>query len=488
MKLYLQGHDYRFAVEQIMVVLFPGEKPEYPEERPVCGDYAAVSLKETKKRICAETEFSKDGKVAVCTSVIAKAEEKEEYDRRARQVIRTSFFKAAHKVTGISPEWGAMTGIRPGKVAQKLFEQGESEESVDRILKNSYYVKKKRRKLCIQVAQAGIRAAENGDKKDASLYIGIPFCVSRCKYCSFVSHSIDKAQHLVEPYIDALVHEMEHTGRAAKELGLNIKSVYIGGGTPTSLTDGQLDRVMKAASENFDLSGILEYTVEAGRPDTVDEEKLKVIFANHATRISANPQTMDDRVLEKMGRRHTAQDIVDMVQDIRRLGKIDVNMDVIAGLPGDSLEGFKSTIRRVIEQDPENITVHTLAVKKGSTLREEGIAIPDGEETLKMVEFAAKALERAGYKPYYLYRQKYMSGNLENVGYAKGDRIGLYNIYIMDELHTILSMGAGGVTKLVDKERTSIERIFNHKYPYEYNKAIERLEENADKIREFYGR
>jgi len=488
MKLYLRGHDYRFAVEQILVVLFPGEKPEYPQNEPV-GDYAEVSLKKTKARIIAKTVFSRDGKISEATSVLPIPEEDDaqEYDRRARQVIRTSFFKAAKEVTGVAPEWGAMTGIRPGKVAQKLLEQGADDERVDKILKNSYYVKKKRRDLCLQVAHAGIRAAQGGTEKDASIYIGIPFCVSRCKYCSFVSHSIDRAQHLVEPYLDALIFEMEHTGRAAKELELNIKSVYIGGGTPTSLSAEQLDRVMRAVRENFDLSNIEEYTVEAGRPDTVDEEKLRVIFRNQATRISANPQTMDDRVLELMGRKHTAQDIVNMVSDIRELcGDMDVNMDVIAGLLGDSLKGFEDTIKRVIALNPENITVHTLAVKKGSTLREEGIAIPDGEETLAMVEFAQRALNRAGYKPYYLYRQKYMSGNLENVGYARDDRIGLYNIYIMDELHTILSLGAGGVTKLVDRKTVKIERIFNHKYPYEYNNARERLEENARKIREFY--
>lgn len=487
MKLYLKGHDYRFAVEQILVVLFPGEKPEYPDGEP-CGDYAEVSFKKTKKRIVAHTVFSKGGKVYGCTSMLPAPQDGdgEEEDRRARQVIRTSFFKAARKITGISPEWGAMTGIRPGKVAQKLLEQGESDESVDKILKNSYYVKKKRRDLCLQVAHAGIEAARGGTDRDASIYVGIPFCVSRCKYCSFVSHSIDKAQHLVEPYLDALIFEMESTGKVAKELGLNIKSVYIGGGTPTSLTAAQLDRVMKAVSDNFDLSSIAEYTVEAGRPDTVDDDKLEVIFKNRATRISANPQTMDDRVLELMGRRHTAEDIVKMVSDIRERGDIDINMDVIAGLPGDSLNGFTDTIRRVIGLNPENITVHTLALKKGSTLKEEGIAIPDGEETLAMVEYAQKALKRAGYEPYYLYRQKYMSGNLENVGYARDGRIGLYNIYIMDELHTILSLGAGGVTKLVDKKAVKIERIFNHKYPYEYNNAKDRLIENAAKIHRFY--
>lgn len=487
MKLYLKGHDYRFAVEQILVVLFPGEKPEYPEGEP-CGDFAEVSLKKTKKQISACTKLVKDGKLSSCTSVLPlpQDDDVQEYDRRARQVIRTSFFKASKKACGISPEWGAMTGIRPGKVAQKLLEQGESDESVDKILKNAYYVKKKRRDLCLQVAHAGIKASLGGTDKDISVYVGIPFCVSRCKYCSFVSHSIDKAQHLVEPYLDALVYEMENTGRVARELGLNIKSVYIGGGTPTSLSAAQLERVMKALNQNFDLSSIEEYTVEAGRPDTVDKEKLKVIFENGATRISANPQTMDDRVLELMGRHHTAQDIVKMVSDIRACGDIDINMDVIAGLPGDNIDGFTDTIERVIKLGPENITVHTLAIKKGSTLKDEGVAIPDGEETLAMVEYAQKALKRAGYAPYYLYRQKYMSGNLENVGYARDGRIGLYNIYIMDELHTILSLGAGGVTKLVNKKEVKIERIFNHKYPYEYNNAQNRLEENAEKIRNFY--
>ena len=489
MKLILDGHGEKFAVEQILVVLFPGEKPEYVSEPPECGNWARVSLRETEKRITARTELSRDGKLGAAESRTARVPDcadEQEHKRRVRQVIRTSFFKAARDACGLRPEWGAMTGIRPAKVAAKMMEEGLDDGRIDQLLRDRYFVRKKRRELCIQVARAGLCAKQGATPLDASVYVGIPFCASRCKYCSFVSHSIGRAAHLVEPYLDALELEIRETGRAARELGLAIKSVYIGGGTPTALTAPQLARVMEALRREFDLEHVREYTVEAGRPDTADLEKIRVIRDLGATRVSVNPQTMNDRVLEAMGRNHTAEDIRRMYDQVRQVGGLAVNMDVIAGLPGDTLLGFQNTIRELLALRPENLTVHTLAVKKGSTLREEGMGLPDGECASAMVEYAAGALRRAGYAPYYLYRQKYMSGNLENVGYTLPGFEGLYNIYIMDEIHTILSLGAGGVTKLVDRSGNRIARVFNLKYPYEYNKDTERIMNNARKIREFY--
>lgn len=486
MKLYLNNAP-RYASEQIMMMLFPKDKPEVVFERPIDGDFAEIEIKENENTIFARTEIFQNGK---CSSGedrvdIAGISDELEIKRRLHQALKISFYRAAVLHLPKVPEWGAMTGIRPAKVAAKLFKAGMSRTEVEAVLENTYYVQPRRRALSISAALEGIRVEESLDERDISIYIGIPFCASRCKYCSFVSHSIDKAQHLVSPYIETLIREMEEVSKTVSDLDLRVKTVYIGGGTPTALSTYELRRVMKALRDNFDLSSVSEYTVEAGRPDTADIEKIKMISDMGATRISVNPQTMDNRVLSLMGRNHTAEDIVRMVEDTRAVSDMLINMDLIAGLPGDSFEGFCDSLNKVVALNPDNITVHTLAIKKGSTLRDEKMALPSPVEVENMVDFAFDTVTSCDFAPYYLYRQKYMSGNLENVGYAKAGAESAYNVLIMEELHTILSFGAGGVTKLVDNENARIERIFNPKYPYEYNK-IESFYDTCEKIKNFY--
>ncbi len=485
MKLYLKGAP-RYASEQIMMMLFPEDKPEWVEERPISGDFAEIEIWEDEHKITAKTSIFTDDICHIGEDSVENHKEELEKKRRLHQALKVSFYKAALPILPKAPEWGAMTGIRPAKVAAKLINSGASLEETDKILKDTYFVQPKRRKLAIAAAEEGIRIQRGMEKGDISLYVGIPFCASRCKYCSFVSHSIDKAQHLVEPYIKTLLFEMETVSKAVKARNLKIKSLYIGGGTPTALSTAQLQRVMAALRENFDLSHLIEYTVEAGRPDTADREKIEMIARMGATRISVNPQTMDDRVLRLMGRNHTAEDIVRMVNDVKDCSRMLINMDLIAGLPGDSYEGFCDTLRKVIDLDPDNITVHTLALKKGSTLRKEMMELPESTEVERMVDHALFTLQEKGYAPYYLYRQKYMSGNLENVGYAKAGSESAYNVLIMEELQTIVSLGAGGVTKLVDNARGEVARIFNPKYPYEYNEAGDKFSQTAEKIDEFY--
>lgn len=486
MKLYLDGHPFRYAMEQMMLTVFPTDRPEFVDEVPHEGNFAILTLKETNKSLFGTATVCRDGKTETLTTRMENSEDELLYKRNAQQALKLAFYRASRPFLKTPPPWGAMTGIRPAKLAARLYAEGYDDRAVDRILKDSYHVVSRRRKLACEVAKAGMKIkAENG-KTDASVYVGIPFCVSRCKYCSFVSHSIGQAEHLVEPYLEALFVEMEATGKAAKDLGITVKTVYVGGGTPTALSAEQLDRVLSGIRRNFDLSACVEFTVEAGRPDTMDEEKLAVIAKNGATRISVNPQTMNDDVLKLIGRNHTAQDVVDMVKTVRETTCLSINMDLIAGLPGDSLASFRDTVRKTLALDPENITVHTLALKKAAALWAERLPSPSGEEVQKMVDFAARAVQSVGYRPYYLYRQKYMSGNLENVGYTKPGFEGLYNIYIMEEIHTILSLGAGGVSKLVSPETGKLTRIFNLKYPYEYNGDHDRLRANADEIRAFY--
>ena len=486
MKLYLNGAP-RYASEQIMMMLFPGERHEVVEERPD-GDFSEISVWEENGRVFARTTIYKAGKTYIGEDDLPGNADEIEHKRRVHQALKVSFYKAALPVLPKAPEWGAMTGIRPAKVAAKLINSGKSIEETDRILENTYFVQPSRRALAIAAAVNGIKIEQEMEEGDISLYVGIPFCASRCKYCSFVSHSIDKAAHLVEPYIETLLGEMKIVGESVRAKNLKVKSLYIGGGTPTALSTPQLKRVMAGICENFDLKNIIEYTVEAGRPDTADIEKIKMIAEMGATRISVNPQTMDNKILELMGRNHTAEDIVRMMGDIREVSNMLVNMDLIAGLPGDNLEGFEDTVEKVIALHPDNITVHTLALKKGSTLKKETMALPESDEVEAMVDFARRRVMEEGYDPYYLYRQKYMSGNLENVGYAKPGTESAYNILIMEELQTIVSLGAGGVTKLVNKNGAEIVRIFNPKYPYEYNVAGDKFKETAQKIQEFYGR
>ena len=330
----------------------------------------------------------------------------------------------------------------------------------------------------------GIRAAAELEPNDISLYVGIPFCPTRCAYCSFVAQSVEKSFSLVDPYLEALFDEITAAGQLVHELGLNVKSFYMGGGTPTTLTADQMDRLLSKLEQNFDFNGLAELTIEAGRPDTIDEEKLRVLRAHNTTRVSINPQTMEDNVLAAIGRRHTADDIRRAMEQVRAAGFPHVNMDLIAGLPEDTPDGFARSLDEVISMGADNITVHTLSLKKGSRIMLEGSRIPGADEVAQMLDYADPTLRKHGFAPYYLYRQKYMSGSFENVGWTKPGGTGLYNIYIMEELHSILSLGAGGSTKMVGGGQ--IRRAFNAKYPREYIDRPEKRRANLMDFARFY--
>lgn len=488
MKLYLKGHDFEFAAQQIYMCMFPNSHAEFVSECPADGDYIISSLSVSGKKCISETEIHIGDEVRRGESEISfeAAQDNEDIKRAHKRAIKTSFYRAC--VTGLpkAPDWGALTGIRPSKVATKYIREGLGEEETIRAMGEDYFVSEKRARLAAKCAVRAVKLSELSSVRDMSLYAGIPFCASRCRYCSFVSHSIEHARKLVSPYLEMLGKELELLGESANDAELKLRSIYIGGGTPTALSAEELRFVMEKISGSFDIEKASEYTVEGGRPDTLTLEKIKVIRDCGATRISVNPQTMNDDILRAMDRRHTAEDVVRAIADVRKVGGLMINTDLIAGLPGDNFKSFKNSVDRMIELSPENITVHTLAIKKGSELHREKYILPDGEETADMVEYAMNALGNAGYDPYYLYRQKYMSGNLENVGYSKPGCESDYNNYIMDELHTILSAGAGGVTKLIDPRDARIERIFNPKYPYEYNNAEEKINLTQKKIKEFF--
>lgn len=325
-------------------------------------------------------------------------------------------------------------------------------------------------------------------KESYSLYVSIPFCPTRCSYCSFVSQTIERAHKMIPEYVARLCEELEKTAQIAHELNLRLESVYIGGGTPTTLTWEQMELLLRTIRRNFDFSCCREFTVEAGRPDTITPEKLKAMKRYGVDRISINPQTLNDGVLELIGRKHSARQTIDAFKLARKEGFHHINMDLIAGLPGDSLTSFQNTIQGICQLDPESVTIHTLAMKKSSKLTMEGKKLYRDEclEAAQMLDYAGEVLLSRQYAPYYLYRQSKMVGNLENVGWAKPGFESFYNVYVMDETHTILACGAGAVTKLKQPQGDYLERVFNFKYPYEYLSRFQEMLERKNQVRQFY--
>ena len=486
MKLIFRGHDARYAVEQSLLAFFPRERPVYDPEAEE-ENQAVVALSQAEKYTTAVTTITYNGAKERGSSrvIIDPAADEYEKERLRQRAVKLSFFKAAQKVTGVTPTWGALTGIRPAKLAAGYLEQGMSPRQVNAILRDTYSVSPVRRELCIEAAQAGLKAKGDLKPEDISLYIGIPFCPTRCAYCSFVSQAVEKSFGLMEPYLEALLGEITRAARTVRDLGLRVKSFYMGGGTPTTLSADQMNRLLTHLNHNFDLSGCAEYCIEAGRPDTIDREKLQVLLDHGCNRISVNPQSLEDGVLQAIGRRHTAADIEKTMDLAMSMGFRHVNMDLIAGLPGDTVEGFERSLRQAIALDPENITVHTLTLKRASRIVIEDQRENDYADVAAMLE-RCHLLAEAGYRPYYLYRQKNTLQNLENVGWCKPGHEGYYNIYIMEEVQTILSAGAGGSTKLVADGGKRMQRIFNFKYPTEYIQRFAEVLERKKGVADFY--
>ena len=475
MKLVFHGHDERYVVEQGMLNLFPGEKPVYGPITPQDDSWAVVSLEEEADCCHVEVKLSVEGRSAAhCLSAPLEGTEYQREGQRRRAMGRC-FFLAARALTGTTPPWGMLTGVRPVKLPTRSLLSGATPEQARKEMEEDLYVSPRRARLAVDCAQASAAVDKALSPNQVSLYIGIPFCPTCCAYCSFVSADVGRTLKLLDPYVDALITELEETGRVLKEAGLSVYSLYMGGGTPTTLSAQQLDRVLSAARTHLPLEGCVEYTVEAGRPDTITRDKLLVLKEQGIGRISINPQTLEDEVLRAIGRRHCAQDILDAYALAREVGFQSINMDLIAGLPRDSVHGFARSLEGVLALKPENITVHTLALKKGSGLMNRPELLPSGQEVAQMVELSLDALESGDYHPYYLYRQKYMSGSLENVGWCRKGQESIYNIIMMEELQTVVSVGGGGVTKLVDRQAGKILRLPNPKYPHDYLSSLDKV-------------
>lgn len=467
MILTLQGHDDLYCVEQLQLSLFPEH---------ILGE-AVSALHRGKTWLTATAKITADGKTAVgCRRI--KAED--ETVRSRRRALQQSYYLAAKQLLPALPPWGALSGVRPTKLTTKCLLEGGSMADADRLLKDVYYVTEDRRKLALACSASTARAAELLSKSDVSLYVGIPFCPTRCAYCSFVSRTVGKRTELIAPYLEALLQELRLTADLLCKTGRKVRTIYIGGGTPTTLSASQMDTLLHTIRASFDLSGLLEFTVEGGRPDTLDAEKLAVVAQNGVDRMSINPQTMVDSVLKASARPHTADDVLRAYRQAEEAGFKAINMDLIAGLPCDDFDGFRHSLDTVAALRPANITVHTLALKKDADLFAHRENLPTAEEVAKMVDYAGETLRSLGYKPYYLYRQKYMSGSFENVGWSRDGLDCLYNIYMMEEVHTIVSVGGGSISKLNNPDGTLV-RFPNPKFPEQY---IQMLPSVLEKKRE----
>ncbi len=487
MKLRSIGNDFNYELEKLCRLFLPFEKIEISEAvQPIEGElFGIVELKQGESTTLLSAEVSAFGRQYKHSTNVKN--NIADYKRECETLLSVQLYKCLSELLGMECEWGVLTGIRPAKLFSNMISSLGKQGAIKHF-KEKFLVSENKLSLCEETAKGERAIIEKSENNSYSLYVSIPFCPTRCSYCSFVSHAVDKAKKIIPDYLEKLLEELKITADIAKRNRLRLQTVYIGGGTPTTLSAQQLERLLSAINENFDLSGVLEFTVEAGRPDTITEEKLMAIKRGGATRISINPQTMNDAVLKGVGRNHTANQMRQAFYLARQIGFDNINTDLIAGLPNDDFESFKNSLEEIIQLSPESVTVHSLSLKRSSFLNKSG-CLPQndtGNIAAQMVNFARARLSGEGILPYYMYRQSKTVGNLENVGYARQGYEGYYNVYIMDETHTILACGASAVTKLKQPNGRQISRIFNYKYPYEYISQFDEIISRKAKIDEFY--
>lgn len=471
MNYCLQGHDRDNGVQEMLISLLPDEPHNRVEELGEGDGCRSVAWEENDK-ICARAEIRRG--IRQTQAQVERPippEAGEAYKRELTYCVKASVYQALLPLLEHRPPWGSMTGVKPAKPVRLAMREGMDPNALDRYLREHYDVTESRRRLCLQAAEYSIRAEDSLLPGETQLYLGIPFCPAKCSYCSFVSNDMTRWGFMIQPYLEALLQEVEAGGALLRQNAIPLGSVYIGGGTPTTLNEAQLETLLAAVRQQFDFSRCREFTVEAGRPETINGEKLRLMQRYGVTRISINPQTMNDSVLQGVGRRHTAQDIEDCYHLARRTGDFLINMDLIAGLPGDDDASLLESVRRVAALEPDNVTIHCLARKRGARL----YFGPTGQLPPETLDACYELLKARGYEPYYLYRQKYMAGGLENVGFCRPGTVSHYNICMMEELSDVLALGSGGVSKLCSENGRKIHRVANPKYPREYIDRIESI-------------
>ncbi len=491
MKLTVNGDINAFYVQTLCMIFFPGERfvetQEITEDTPVME----VTVTNYDEYSHAKAILTYQGKTAEAEKTIEFIPERTK-QRSAKIAAGNVVLAVGSEILGYRPSWGMLTGVRPSKVAMEMLLNCNSKAKVRKILNNDYFVIPKKAALATDIARREQKLIGNPDIRDCSIYISIPFCPSRCSYCSFVSYTTPKLLSLIPAYLDKLCDDLNRVLDTVNELKLNLKTIYIGGGTPTILSPEQLEKLLSIINEKTDVNALEEFTLEGGRPDTITAEKLAVAKKFGITRISVNPQSLNENVIKSIGRSHTIDEFYRAYEIAKNSGIKCINTDLIAGLPGDNFKHFSSTFDKIIALEPENITVHTFCVKKAADIltQNQNIYSIKGGDVGKCVDYSQLRAQAAGYLPYYMYRQKNTVGNYENVGFAVEGTEGLYNIYMMEEVHSILAVGAGAVTKLVEYypaniATTKIIRHFNPKYPYEYldNHSCENT---IEEIKNFY--
>lgn len=471
--IILIGNTFKYETEATVKLFFNAQHFIFSDTKEDAeGEYIIAGLDGLR----IYTEIKLDGHdVYSSEKTLPSADEKTAEHELCRLV-----YHGLGSLLGKSSPWGLMTGIRPVKKVVELIREGKSRKEIDSILTKKYEIAPDKLDLAYLTAENQLPILDRIDSSAVSLYVSIPFCPTRCSYCSFVSHSMDSAVKLIPEYVEMLCRELEMIGALVRETDTKIDTIYFGGGTPTSLSAADLKTIMGSVAANFDIDKVREYSVEAGRPDTITEEKLRVIHSLGAKRISVNPQTLNDDVLKVIGRRHSGEDAVRAFELARKVGFENINTDLIAGLPTESAESFAHTLDKVIELSPESITVHTLTLKRSADLFRTGT---EKSPVSEMVDYSIERLIGSGYLPYYMYRQKNTLDNLENVGYAKKGFESYYNIFIMDETQTILGAGCAASTKLVYPDG-KIKRIHNYKFPYEYIRRFDQLMEKKEEVSE----
>ncbi|MBQ2735353.1 MAG: coproporphyrinogen dehydrogenase HemZ [Clostridia bacterium] len=493
MKLILNGNINVYYVQTLCMIFFPGEKFGQQEEQDPNTPVLRLTLLETTEGMEASVDVSVGEKSASSLKVFPFTPHHDR-DKTAKLACGAAVIAACGELMGYRPSWGMLTGVRPSKVATELLQKGLSKTRVKKILSSEYSVIPKKAALATDVALNEQKIIGQPDKKDCSVYVAIPFCPTRCSYCSFVSYTSPKLLSLVPEYLLHLAADLEKTFRKIKEMGLRVRTVYIGGGTPTILSEDQLRFLLGRIAELTDVNSLEEYTLESGRPDTITAEKFAVAKGYGVTRVCVNPQSLCDDVLQGIGRLHTADDFLRAFEMARESEIPNINTDLIVGLPGDSFKKFSYTFDKILSLRPENITVHTFCVKKAAEILKQGSHVYSlrGGDAGKCVDYTQLKTLQEGYLPYYMYRQKNTVGNFENVGFALEGTEGLYNVYMMEEVHSIFAVGAGAVSKMVNyrpegSDKPIIERLFYPKYPYEYLKD-ESTDEKLAVMEEFYRR
>ena len=482
--LLIQDNAYEQDIRELLMSFYPGET--YAHEVKEGVDFYVQTRLEDGEAVIGIWEKLENGEELEGWTLTAHSTGKADLSDHSatKNVIKKLFYQMLVKRTGHELPWGSLTGIRPTKIALSRLEDGWKEEDIRKFMKETYMTSDEKINLSIEIAAREKRLLEPLDyDRGYSLYVGIPFCPTTCLYCSFTSYPIGIWKKRVDAYLEALFKEIDFVAEHFKDKVLD--TIYIGGGTPTSLSADQLDRLLTKIEESLDLSGLLEFTVEAGRPDSITRDKLEALHRHGIGRISINPQTMNQKTLDLIGRHHTVEQVIDSFHLAREVGFATINMDLIVGLPGEHMEDVEHTMSVIKELDPDNLTVHSLAIKRSARLNLEWDKYQDlhMENSEKHMALAHRTAQALGMEPYYLYRQKNMTGNLENIGFAKEGKAGLYNILIMEEKQSIVALGAGAACKCVSDHGLTVTRCENVK---DVGLYIERIDEMIERKRELF--